>query len=119
MPTLSSEQLKEKITSVSNELQKALEQQAKARMAVAHLEAQISRLEAEIEGARNQEDDDDAPEYDGLEDNLSLLRLESAVDRLKLKVTEAEDKAEIAFRKSTEKTTEALVSFWCKTQKSY
>ena len=49
MSALSSEQLKEQITSVPNELQKALEQQAKARMAVAHLETQISKLESEIE----------------------------------------------------------------------
>jgi chromosome segregation ATPase len=108
MSILPSEQLKEQITSIPSELQKALEQQAKARMAVAHLEAQISKLEVEIERA-GEEEDNDTPDYDGLEDNLELLRMESAVERLKLKVTEAEDKAEIAFRKTTEKITEALV----------
>src|SRR5689334_20734970 len=109
MSALSSEQLKGQITSIPNELQKALEQQAKARIAVAHLESQVSKLQTELEVVDEQEDNDDAPEYDGLEDNLELLRMESAVERLKLKVTEAEDKAEIEFRKTTEKTTEALV----------
>ena len=108
MSTLSSEQLKEQITSVPNELQKALEQQAKARMEVAHLEMQISKLEAEIEKT-SEEDKDNAPDYDDLENNLELLKMESAVERIKLKLTEAEDKAEIEFRRNTEKTTEALV----------
>lgn len=109
MPVLSSEQLREKIASVTSDLQKALEQQAKARIAVAHLEAQISKLEAEIERLGNKEDVRNTPDYDGLENSLELLRMESAVERLKLQVTEAEDKAEIAFRKTSEKTTEALV----------
>ncbi len=103
MPALSSEQLKEQITSLPNELHKALEQQAKARMAVARLESQISKLEAEVEKEDEQDENDD------LEDNLELLKMESAVERLRLKVTEAEDKAEMAFRKTTEKTTEGLV----------
>ena len=85
MSALSSEQLEEQITSVPNELQKALEQQAKARMAVAHLETQISKLESEIERAGEQEDDADNPDNDGLEDNLELVRMESAVERLKVK----------------------------------
>lgn len=106
MPVLSSEQLKEQITSLPNELHKALEQQAEARVAVSRLEAQITRLEAEVENADKQ---DDVPEYDELEDNLELLKMEFTVERLKLKVTEAEDKADIAFRKTTNKTTEALV----------
>jgi hypothetical protein len=108
MSTSSSEQLKKQIGSIPGELQKALEQQAKARIAVAQLEAQVNILESEIERDDRYEEDDD-PEYDDLDNNLELLRLESKVERLKLHVTEAEDRAEMDFRKSTEKTTEALV----------
>jgi len=109
MSAQSSEKLKEQIASIPNELQKALEIQAKARMLVAHLEAQVSKLESEAERVSGQENEDDGvPGYDDLENNLELLRLESAVERLKLKVTQSEDRAEIEFRKSTEKTTDAL-----------
>jgi hypothetical protein len=108
MSTSSSEQLKKQIGSIPDELQIALEQQAKARIAVAQLEALVNKLEPEIERDDGYEEDDD-PEYDGLDNNLELLRLESKVERLKLQVTEAEDRAEMDFRKSTAKTTEALV----------
>ncbi len=110
MPVSSSDQLKEQIESIPVVLRKALEQQAKARIAVAHLEAQIGKLEAEIERENSQEDnDDDDSEYDELEDSLELIKLESNVERLKLQVTEAEDKAEMAFRASIAKTTEGQV----------
>jgi len=110
MPVSSSDQLKEQIESIPATLRKALERQAKARIAVARLEAQINKLEAEIERENSQkENDSPEPEYDSLEDELELLKLESNVERLKLQVTEAEDKAEMAFRESAAKTTEGQV----------
>lgn len=103
MSPLSSEQLKKQINTLPTELQKALEKQAKARIVVARLEAQISKLESEIGKEDEQDDNDSLPEYNDIKDNRELLKMEFAVERLKLKVTEAEDKAEMAFRKTTEK----------------
>jgi len=108
MPASSSDRLKEQIESIPVMLRKALERQAKARIAVVHLEAQISKLEAEIEREDNQKDIDNF-ESDDLEGDLELLKLESNGERLKLQVTEAEDKVEMAFRASTAKTTEGHV----------
>ncbi len=111
MSPLSSEQLKEQIAIIPSELRKALEQQAKTRMIFAHLQAQIDKLEAEIEQENDEEENDDFDDEENsdLDDNLELLKMESAVERIKLKLTEAEDRAEIDFRRTTEKTTEALV----------
>ena len=108
MPASSSDQLKEQIESIPAMLRKALERQAKARIGVARLEIQISKLEAEIERENSLKDNDDL-EHDDLEDDLKLLKLESNVERLKLQATEAEDKAEMAFRASISKTTEGHV----------
>lgn len=109
MPKLSTDQLKEQIAIVPIELRKALEQQAKARMTVASLQSQIDKIEAEIEKVSEEDEYGDEIEGDDLEEDLALIKMESAIERLKLKLQEEEDKAEIAFRRSTEKTTEALV----------
>jgi predicted RNase H-like nuclease (RuvC/YqgF family) len=102
------DELKERILALPASLQEALERQAKAYIAVAHLEAQITKLEAEIERQEDQDNDLDNDESDSLEDNLEFARLEAKVERLKLKVSETEDRAEMAFR-ALGKTTDAQV----------
>ena len=109
MATSSTEQLKEQIESIPTILRQALERQAKARIEVARIEAQVDKLEAEIAREGGPNDDDNLDEGDDLEDDLALLKLESKLERLKLEVTEAEDKAELEFRESASKTTEGLV----------
>lgn len=103
----SSEELREQIALLPNLLRKALEQQGKALIGVARLESRISKLEAEIES----EDEDELPASvdSTIEDDLKLLKYESNVERLKLSVIEAEDKAEMAYREITAKSTEGQV----------
>jgi len=102
------DELKERIAALPASLQEALERQAKAYIAVARLEAQKTKLEAEIQRQEAQDSDSDNDESDSLENNLELARLEANVERLKLKVTETEDRAEMAFR-ALGKTTDAQV----------
>src|SRR5262245_31497530 len=82
------DELKERIRALTASHQKTLERQAKAYIAVAHLEALITKLEAEIERQEDQGNDLDNDESDSLEDNLEIARLEAKVERLKLKVSE-------------------------------
>ena len=98
MPISSPDQLKEQIESIPVQLRKALDRQAKAFIAVARLESQRNKLEAELEGEDNEEDDEVEFEDDALEDDLQLLKLESTVERVKLRVAEAEDKAEMEYK---------------------
>jgi chromosome segregation ATPase len=105
MAASSVDQLKEQIETLPATLRAALERQARARIAVAQLEAQIDKLEAKIayeSSERNGEDND-------LEGELALLKLETTLERIKLRLAEAEDEAELEFRSSALKTTEGHV----------
>ena len=107
---LATNELKERIQSLPAELRKALERQARAKIEIARLEAQIERLQSElIKRIAQKENEDDSLGDDSFEDDLELFNLESAVKHLKLEVTEAEDKAEIEIRRSPVKITEGHV----------
>jgi hypothetical protein len=101
-------ELKERIAAPPASLQEALERQAKAYIAIVRLEAQIAKLEAEIQRQEDTDDDHDNDESDSLEDNLDVARLDAKVERLKLKVSETEDRAEMNFR-ALGKATDAQV----------
>ncbi len=88
----------------------ALERQAKARIVVARLEAQIVKLSAqmELEDGNSNGTDYESGDFD-LENDLALINLETKIERLKLELAEAEDKAEIEFRASETRVTEGYV----------
>lgn len=113
MPALASNELKERIQSFPAELRKCLEQQAKARIEIAHLKAQIDKLQAEIDEEKGLRDEDevenDSVVNDYLDEDLEQLKLESAVKRLKLELIEAEDRAEMEIRQSSGRVTEGHV----------
>ncbi len=109
MDTSATDQLKERIEALPGTLRAALERQAKARIEVARIEARMDKLEAEIARETIEIDGEDDVSFDnGLEDDLALLKLETASERVKLQMTEAEYKAEMEFRSSM-KTTEGHV----------
>lgn len=101
--------LKEKVENLPLLLRAALERQAKARIAIARLETQIAKLEA-----RKEHQDVDSIEAgnstdDVLDDDVALIKLDTTLERLKLDVAEAEDKAELDFRLSESRVTEGYV----------
>ncbi len=111
MAKLSIDELKEQIAVIPLELRKALEQQANQRLTVSDLQSQIEKIEAEIEKTNENDDGEYEDEIEGfdLAEDLGLLKMESNIERLKLKLQEEEDRVEIAFRRGAGKATEALV----------
>ena len=110
MATSATSNLKEKVQNLPSLLRTALERQAKARIAVARLEAQIAKIEAKKE---LQDEDDDGiitnSTDDILDDDVALIKLETKLERLKLELSEAEDKAELEFRTNESRVTEGYV----------
>lgn len=117
---------KDKIENLPTLLRTALERRAKARIAVARFEAQLTKLKAQLALQSDEEDENGegvdseigANELgvgpnplvdDGLENDSALTNLESKLEHLKLELTEAEDKAEIDFRASENRVTESYV----------
>jgi hypothetical protein len=98
---------KEKVEGLPSLMRIALERQAKARIVVARLEAQIVKLSAqmELEDGNSNGTDYESGDFD-LENDLALINLETKIERLKLELAEAEDKAEIEFRASETRVTE-------------
>ncbi len=101
---------KEKVEGLPSLMRIALERQAKARIVVARLEAQIVKLSAqmELEDGNSNGTDYESGDFD-LENDLALINLETKIERLKLELAEAEDKAEIEFRASETRVTEGYV----------
>lgn len=109
MATSATDNLKEKVQNFPSLLRTALERQAKARIAVARMEAQIAKLEARKELQDEKDTDTGNLIDDVLDDDVALIKLETKLERLKLEVTEAEDKAELEFRSAESRVTEGYV----------
>jgi chromosome segregation ATPase len=102
---ISLEQLKEQISTIPEQLKDALVKQVNAKLEVSRLEAQVDRLKSQLEEQREDEETDDSSE----DDDVGLIKLETKLERLKVKLCEAENRVELEFRRGAEKTTEGRV----------
>lgn len=102
---MSLEQLKEQINALPEQLKDALIKQVNAQLEMSQLEGQIDKLKSHLDEQREDEETDDSSE----DDDVGLIRLETKLERLKLKLYEAENRVELEFRSKTAKTTEGRV----------
>jgi chromosome segregation ATPase len=102
---ISLEQLKEQINALPEQLKDALIKQVNARLEVLRLEGQVDKLKSQLEEQHEDEETDDSSE----DDDVGLIKLETKLEKLKVKLCEAEDKVELEFRRENPKTTEGYV----------
>ncbi|MDQ1610427.1 MAG: hypothetical protein QOG00_358 [Pyrinomonadaceae bacterium] len=102
---ISLEQLKGQITVLPDQLRDALIKQVNAQLEVIRIEAQVDKLKSQLEEQREDEETDDG----GEDDDVGLIKLETKLERLKVKLCEAENRVELEFRGKSLKTTEGRV----------
>jgi hypothetical protein len=104
MPITTIDELKEQIAILPTQLREALNKQIRAQLEVNKFQEQVERLKATLK----EQSDEEEPE-ESEDENVELIKLESKLDRLKIKLSEAEDRAELDFRRETPKATESHV----------
>ncbi len=101
-------------TEIETELREALSRQAAAEIAQIEISDRVTRLEAIVEAEQEaasaalEAEDDDAGD-DDLDENAELIKMETKAEKLKYRLSEAEDKAEVEFRGSGAKATDQHV----------
>lgn len=99
------DELKTQIELLPQQLRDALERKARANLGVTRLEEEVDKLKAQIKA----DDEEEEPEDEDEDNNVELIKLEAKQERLKVKLGEAEDKAELQFRRETPKATDSYV----------
>jgi hypothetical protein len=104
MSTMTIEELKEQLALLPDQFRQALARETEATFKANRLETSVEKLRERLK-SQNKEEDEDEPEEDGEGDDVELIKLESAQDRLKVKLQGEEYKAEMAFRRDFPKAT--------------
>ena len=99
------DELKEQIALLPGQLGDALNRQVRAQLEVNKLQEQVVKVKARLKEQSAEEE----PEEEVEDENIELIKLESNLERLKVKLGEAEDRAEVEFRRETPKATESHV----------
>lgn len=98
------EELKEHLTLLPDQFRQALARETEATFKANKLEASVEKLRDRLK-SQSKEEDEDEPDDDSEDEDAELIKLESAHDRLKVKLQGAEYKAEMAFRREYPKAT--------------
>lgn len=107
MPIPTIEELKEEIYSLPDKLNQVLERKVKAQVEVSRLKTAVEKLEERLKQEKEQSEDQGNDDTD--DEDTELIEMEAELKKLKVKLDEAESKAELDFRLNTLKTTENQV----------
>lgn len=101
--------LRERIEALPDELRDALERAAKCRRLVAEIQQEIEVEKRLADAELVSEDDADATMRSQYEQELATQQFAVEVERIKLRLAEAENTAEVAFRERVVKPTDTYV----------
>jgi hypothetical protein len=103
------EELKEQIAILPNQVHEALERKVHVQMEASRLEDEIEKLEEQLKEEQEAESEEDEEENEDGDENIELINLEAELERLKVRLCEAEDRVELEFRRQTPKATDSYV----------